>query len=134
MGWQTFLKTCRLGGLEIVISLRRTLPTQVTRQRGNERTHYIIQNWLRNRNTIEFLGIWEQLNNPNFNPIEFDGIRRQAERIKVPSATGKQPSNECPSAACAPQTIQRKIAFTSLWSMSKPSSRLKQQTGVAHQR
>ena len=77
MGWQTFLKTCRLGGLEIVISLRRTLPTQVTRQRGSERTHYIIQNWLRNRNTIEFLGIWEQLNNPDFNPIEFDGIRKQ---------------------------------------------------------
>jgi len=35
----------------------------------------VIQNWLRNRNTIEFLGIWEQLNNPEFNPIEFDGIK-----------------------------------------------------------
>jgi hypothetical protein len=35
-------------------------------------------NWLRNRNTIEFLGIWEQLNNPDFNPIEFDGIKKQA--------------------------------------------------------
>ena len=34
--------------------------------------------WLRNRNTIEFLGVWEQLNNPGFNPIEFDGIRKQA--------------------------------------------------------
>jgi hypothetical protein len=38
----------------------------------------VIQNWLRNRNTIEFLGIWEQLNNPEFNPIEFDGIKSQA--------------------------------------------------------
>ena len=108
--------------------------TDIARRKDSERTDYISQHSLRNRITIEFLGIWEQLNNPNFNPIEFDGIRRQAERIKVPSATGKQPSNECPSAACAPQTIQRKIAFTSLWSMSKPSSRLKQQTGVAHQR
>jgi hypothetical protein len=35
-------------------------------------------NWLRNRNTIEFLGIWEHLNNPVFNPIEFDGIRKQS--------------------------------------------------------
>jgi hypothetical protein len=35
-------------------------------------------NWLRNRNTTEFLGILEQLNNPDFNPIEFDGIRKQA--------------------------------------------------------
>ena len=43
-----------------------------------ERTDYIIQNWLRNRNTIEFLGIWEQLNNPDFKPIEFDGFRKQA--------------------------------------------------------
>jgi hypothetical protein len=33
---------------------------------------------LRNRNTIEFLGVWERLNNPGFNPIEFDGIRKQA--------------------------------------------------------
>jgi hypothetical protein len=43
-----------------------------------ERGDYIIQNWMRNRNSIEFLGIWEQLNNPDFNSIEFDGIRKQA--------------------------------------------------------
>lgn len=36
--------------------------------------YYIIQNCLRNRNTIEFLGIWEQLDNPDFKPIEFDGL------------------------------------------------------------
>jgi hypothetical protein len=52
--------------------------TDIARYKDNERTDYIIQNWLRNRNTIEFLGIWEQLNNPGFNPIEFDGIRKQA--------------------------------------------------------
>jgi hypothetical protein len=37
----------------------------------------IIKNWLRNRNTVEFLGIWEQLNNPTFNLVEFDQIRNQ---------------------------------------------------------
>ena len=52
--------------------------TDIARYKDNERTDYIIQNWLRNRNTIEFLGIWEQLNNPDFNPIGFDGIRNQA--------------------------------------------------------
>jgi len=52
--------------------------TDIARYKDSERTDYIIQNWLRNRNTIEFLGIWEQLNNPGFNPIEFDGIRNQA--------------------------------------------------------
>ena len=52
--------------------------TDIARHRDSERGDYIIQNWLRNRNTIEFLGIWEQLNNPAFNSIEFDGIRNQA--------------------------------------------------------
>jgi hypothetical protein len=52
--------------------------TDIARIKDAESTDYLILNWLRNRNTIEFLGIWEQLNNPDFNPIEFDGIRKQA--------------------------------------------------------
>jgi len=52
--------------------------TDIARYKDSERTDYIFLNWLRNRNTIEFLGIWEMLNNPNFNPIEFDGFRKQA--------------------------------------------------------
>ena len=39
---------------------------------------FFFSNWLRNRNTVEFLGIWEQLNNPNFNCAEFDIIKSQA--------------------------------------------------------
>ena len=35
-------------------------------------------NWMRNRNTIEFLGIWETLYNQDFNPLEFEGFRQQA--------------------------------------------------------
>ena len=38
----------------------------------------IITNWIRNRNTIEFLGIWEQLYNPAFKPLEFEGFKKQA--------------------------------------------------------
>ena len=52
--------------------------TDIAKYKDEKRTDYIIQNWLRNRNTIEFLGIWEKLNNPNFNPIEFEGFRNQA--------------------------------------------------------
>lgn len=52
--------------------------TDMAKYRDSERTDYIIQNWLRNRTTVEFLGIWEQLNNPDFNPIEFDGFRKKA--------------------------------------------------------
>jgi len=40
----------------------------------------VIKNWLRNRETIEFLGLWEQLNNPDFKPVEFDGFRIAAGR------------------------------------------------------
>jgi len=52
--------------------------TDIARYRDAERTDHIIQNWLRNCNTIDFLGIWESLNNPGFRPIEFDGFRKQA--------------------------------------------------------
>ncbi len=38
----------------------------------------IIEKWLRNKNTLEFLGVWEQLNNPLFNSLEFEGIRNEA--------------------------------------------------------
>jgi hypothetical protein len=38
----------------------------------------LIEKWLRNKNTIEFIGIWEQLNNPVFNSPEFEGIKNEA--------------------------------------------------------
>ena len=38
----------------------------------------LIEKWLRNKNTIEFLGIWEEMYNPNFNSPEFEGIKNQA--------------------------------------------------------
>jgi hypothetical protein len=38
----------------------------------------VIGNWMRNRNTLEFLGIWESLYNTNFKPLEFEGFRKQA--------------------------------------------------------
>jgi len=41
-------------------------------------TSAVIANWMRNRNTIEFLGIWETLYNPNFKPLEFEGFRKEA--------------------------------------------------------
>lgn len=38
----------------------------------------VIQNWIRNRDTIEFIGLWEQMNNPNFKPLEFERFRIQS--------------------------------------------------------
>lgn len=52
--------------------------TDIARYKNTARTDDLIRNWLRNRNTIEFLGIWEQLNNPDFNPVEFDGFKKEA--------------------------------------------------------
>ena len=51
--------------------------TDIARFKDSERTDYIIQNWLRNRNTIEFLGVWEQLNNPRFNPSNSMGLENR---------------------------------------------------------
>jgi hypothetical protein len=52
--------------------------TDIAKNKSSDKTDDLIRNWLRNRNTVEFLGIWEQLNNPDFNPVEFDGIKMQA--------------------------------------------------------
>lgn len=38
----------------------------------------VIYSWMRNRNTLEYLGLWEVMNNPNFKPIEFDRFRNEA--------------------------------------------------------
>lgn len=38
----------------------------------------LIKSWLRNKDTIEFIGVWERINNPNFNRVEFDLIRMEA--------------------------------------------------------
>src|ERR1700735_2049812 len=45
--------------------------------RGTEGDDHI-RNWLRNRNTVEFLGVWETIHNPSFKPVEFDGFRKEA--------------------------------------------------------
>ncbi len=52
--------------------------TDMARYKDKQRTDYIIQNWMRSRSTIEYLGVWEQLHNPAFNSIEFDGFKNQA--------------------------------------------------------
>ena len=44
---------------------------------GKSKADDIIRNWLRNRITLEFLGTWESIYNPNFNYVEFDGFRKK---------------------------------------------------------
>lgn len=51
--------------------------TDIARYKS-EAPHDVVKNWLRNRETIEFLGIWESLHNPDFKQVEFDLFRGQA--------------------------------------------------------
>lgn len=51
--------------------------TDIARYKSND-PNDVIRNWMRGRDTLEFLGLWESLHNPNFKPVEFDGFRSQA--------------------------------------------------------
>lgn len=66
-------------GTDIAIATRHEQDyislTDMVKKFGDES---ILYNWLRNRNTIEFLGIWEQIYNPEFKPVEFDRFKSQA--------------------------------------------------------
>ena len=50
------------------------LTDMVRDEEGNDH----IRNWMRNRNTVEFIGLWETLHNPDFKPVEFDTFRKEA--------------------------------------------------------
>lgn len=52
--------------------------TDIARYKNVDEPNVVIANWMRNYNTIEYLGIWEQLNNPNFKPIEFEGFLKKS--------------------------------------------------------
>ncbi len=52
--------------------------TDIAKYKDSERTNYIIQNWMRSRSTIEFIGLWELLHNPDFKGIEFDAFKNEA--------------------------------------------------------
>lgn len=52
--------------------------TDIAKKKNSEEPRFVVINWLRNRNTIEFLGIWETIHNPDFNRVGFDTVRMQA--------------------------------------------------------
>ena len=52
--------------------------TDIAKYKNKEEPNVVVANWMRNYNTIEYLGIWEQLNNPDFNPLEFEGYLKEA--------------------------------------------------------
>ena len=68
----TTIKTMKVGDAEYVCI------TDIARQKNEHDPNGVVANWMRNRNTIEFLGVWETLYNANFNPLEFEGFRQEA--------------------------------------------------------
>lgn len=55
-----------------------SLTDMASAKEGDSRSADVIKNWIRNRYTIEFLGTWEIIHNPNFKVVEFDHFRRNA--------------------------------------------------------
>ena len=66
------IRVMRVGNVDY-ISL-----TDLAKFKDKERFDYIIQNWLRSKHTLEYIGTWELLYNQNFNSIEFDGFKNEA--------------------------------------------------------
>ena len=66
------IKTITVNGVDYICI------TDVAKQKNPVDPNGVIANWMRNRNTVEFLGIWETIHNPSFNPLEFEGFRKEA--------------------------------------------------------
>lgn len=65
-------------GIKEVNSQKYISLTDIARKKNSKEPRFVIINWLRNRNTIEFLGIWEKIHNPKFNRVGFDTVKMQA--------------------------------------------------------
>ena len=52
--------------------------TDIAKYQDPENPRFIIQNWMRSRSTIDYLGLWEELNNPDFNRVDFDTVKSEA--------------------------------------------------------
>ena len=52
--------------------------TDIAKYQNPKDPRFVIQNWMRTRNTIQYLGIWEELHNPSFNRVEFEAVKKEA--------------------------------------------------------
>ncbi len=52
--------------------------TDIAKYRNSDDPRFVIQNWMRNRNTVEFLSVWEELHNPDFNRVQFEAVKEEA--------------------------------------------------------
>jgi len=75
-------KTINVKGKEIVIFSQNAEEyislTDISRYKNPDEPKDVVKNWLRSKSTIEFFGLWEEINNPDFKGVEFDSFLRQA--------------------------------------------------------
>jgi len=80
---ETIQRKITAQGTEIVVLSRNTGDdyislTDIARYKNSLEPKIVVANWMRLRNTIEYLGVWEHLNNPNFKGLEFDAFLHKA--------------------------------------------------------
>lgn len=68
----TLIRTISRNGIDYICI------TDIARQKNPDEPKDVVKNWMRVKNTLEYLGLWESLNNPDFKGIEFDPIMREA--------------------------------------------------------
>ena len=68
----TVIRTMKVGDADYICI------TDIARQKNPLEPKDVVKNWMRLKNTIEYLGVWEMLNNPDFKGVEFDPLLRQA--------------------------------------------------------
>ena len=61
----TVIRTVKINGNDYICI------TDIARQKNPIEPKDVVKNWLRSKNTLEYLGLWEMLNNPNFKGVEF---------------------------------------------------------------
>lgn len=74
--------TINANGVEIRITSSKEADyislTDIAKKRDPENPRFIIQNWMRSHSTVSFLGLWETINNPKFNRVEFEAVKNEA--------------------------------------------------------
>lgn len=73
----TLIRTMQQNGIDYVCI------TDIARQKNAEEPKDVVKNWMRLKNTIEYIGLWEKLNNPQFKGVGFDPLLQEARRQNV---------------------------------------------------
>lgn len=68
----TLIRTLHQNGIDYICI------TDIARQKNQAEPKDVVKNWMRLKNTLEYLGLWEQLNNPMFKGVEFDPLLIEA--------------------------------------------------------